>query len=338
MRFILLGGAKVPSTRTPIRGQGARVVTGEGQERKRGTMDDMSQTALAILNQPSADVPPHQPGAAPFELVDPTIPHLSVLDLGVTRGDGIFDAFSVSGGHGHSIDPHLRRFAASAAKLDLPAPDLAAWRAAIDAVITQLDELPEATVKVVMTRGIEGDPEARPTGWVYGWPAADHGAARTSGIRVVTLDRGYRHDAEQASPWLLLGAKSLSYAVNKAVMREAARRGADDVIFVSSDGFVLEGPSSSVLFRRDNTLWTPGTGIGILDGTTQGDLFAWASAQGMETGFQLLTPTELATADAIWLVSSGRHVAPVRALDGVARDIDSELTEKMNAWLLSRVS
>jgi 4-amino-4-deoxychorismate lyase len=298
----------------------------------------MSQTALAILNQPSADVPPHKAGAAPFELVDPSLPHLSVLDFGATRGDGIFDAFSVSGGHGHSVDAHLRRFAASAARLDLPEPDLPAWRAAIEAVIAELDELPEATIKVVMTRGIEGDPEARPTGWVYGWPAADHTVARTTGVSVVTLDRGYRHDAEQASPWLLLGAKTLSYAVNKAVMREAARRGADDVIFVSSDGFVLEGPTSSVLFRRGSTLWTPGTGIGILDGTTQGDLFGWASARGMETGFQLLTPAELATADAIWLVSSGRHVAPVRALDGVARAIDSELTDEMNAWLLSRVS
>jgi 4-amino-4-deoxychorismate lyase len=298
----------------------------------------MPTTALAILNQPSADVPPHRPGAAAFELVDPAAPQVSVLDLGITRGDGIFDAFSLSKGRTHSVDAHLRRFAASAAQLDLPTPDAVAWRSAIDAVAAEIRELPEATIKIVMTRGIEGDPDARPTGWVYGWPAPDHTAARTTGVSVVTLDRGYRHDAEQASPWLLLGAKSLSYAVNKAVMREAARRGADDVIFVSSDGFVLEGPSSSVLFRRGNTLWTPGTGIGILEGTTQGDLFAWAAQQGMETGFQLLTPAELATADAIWLVSSGRHVAPVKALDGTVRDVDRDLTDRMNAWLLSRVS
>ncbi len=53
------------------------------------------------------------------------------------------------------------------------------------------------------------------------------------------LDRGYRHDAERTSPWLLAGAKTLSYAVNRAMLREAARRGADDAIFVSSDGYVL---------------------------------------------------------------------------------------------------
>lgn len=296
----------------------------------------MSKTALALLNQPSADAPPHNTGAAPFRLVDPASDRLSVLDLAATRGDGIFEAFSVTAGAAHALEAHLTRFASSAAKLDLPAPDPDAWRAAIEAVIAELDDMPEASVKTVMTRGIEGDPEARPTGWVYGWPTADYTAARAHGIAVVTLDRGYRHDVETTSPWLLAGAKTLSYAVNRAVVREAARRGADDVIFVSSDGFVLEGPTASVLFRRGNTLLTPGTGLGILDGTTQGDLFTWARGLGMQTGFELLTPAELSASDAVWLVSSGRQAAPVRAIDGVARDIDRELTVQMNAHLLAR--
>jgi 4-amino-4-deoxychorismate lyase len=301
----------------------------------------MSKTALALLNQPSADVPAHNPGGPAFELVDPSLPQVSVRDLAATRGDGIFEALGVTGGRPHAIDAHLARFASSAAKLDLPTPDPAAWRAAIDAVIGALDDAvvnsgAEALIKLVMSRGIEGDPEARPTGWVYGWPSPDHTAVRRNGIAVITLDRGYRHDVETTSPWLLAGAKTLSYAVNRAVLREAARRGADDVIFVSSDGFVLEGPTSSVMFRRGNTLLTPGTGLGILEGTTQGDLFQWAITKGMQTGFELLTPAELAKADALWLVSSGRQAAAVRSLDGVEREIDRELTAEMNAYLLAR--
>jgi 4-amino-4-deoxychorismate lyase len=301
----------------------------------------MSKTALALLNQPSADVPPHNPGAPAFELVDPSLPHVSVLDLAATRGDGIFEALGVTSAKPHAIDAHLARFAKSAAKLDLPIPNPAVWRAAIDAIIEELDDdivngSSEALIKLVMSRGIEGDPEARPTGWVYGWQSPDHTPARTNGIAVITLDRGYRHDVETTSPWLLAGAKTLSYAVNRAVLREAARRGADDVIFVSSDGFVLEGPTSSVLFRRGNSLLTPGTGLGILDGTTQGDLFQWAATKGMQTGFELLTPADLAKADSLWLVSSGRQAAAVRSLDGVEREIDRELTAEMNAYLLTR--
>lgn len=296
----------------------------------------MSKTVLAILNQPSLDTPPHVVGDAVFTLVDPLRPHLSVLDFAATRGDGIFESLSVTAGHVHALEPHLRRFAGSARKLELPAPDLDAWRQAIEAVVAELDAVPEAVVKTVLTRGIEGDADARPTGWVYGWVSPDHRTARENGIAVVTLDRGYRHDIEQSAPWLLTGAKTLSYAVNRAVVREAARRGADDVIFVSSDGFVLEGPTSSVIFQRGDALLTPGTGLGILDGTTQGDLFEWARARGMQTGFELLTPAGLAEADAIWLVSSGRQAAPVRQIDGVDHAIDRELSDEMNAYLLAR--
>ena len=291
----------------------------------------MTTDVLALLNQPSADAAPHMAGAAPFALVDPHLPHLSVLDLGVTRGDGIFESISVGGGVPQALDHHLRRFTSSATKLDLPAPDLHVWRAAIAAVVAELDSDRDAWVKLVLTRGVEGN--GRPTGWVYAAYAGDFTAARTEGVRVVTLDRGYRHDVEVTSPWLLAGAKTLSYAVNRSVAREAARRGADDVIFVSSDGYVLEGPTSTVLYRRGDRLLSPGTGLGILDGTTQANVFRYAQELGMTTGFELLTPFELAASDDIWLVSSVRHLAPVRELDGESRRIDREFTAAANEWL-----
>ena len=291
----------------------------------------MPTDVLALLNQPSLDAAPHAPGAPAFALVDPRQPQLSVLDLGATRGDGIFESISIGHGQPQALEHHLRRFVSSAAKLDLPKPDLIAWRAAIDAVITALEPGAEAWVKTVLTRGVEGD--GRPTGWVYGAHSGDFSAARADGVRVVTLDRGYRHDVEQTSPWLLAGAKTLSYAVNRSVFREAHRRGADDVIFVSSDGYVLEGPTSTVLYRRGNALLSPGTGLGILDGTTQANVFRYAESRGMTTGFELLTPVELSTADSIWLVSSVRLLAPVRALDGVERQFDVEFSAAANAWL-----
>src|SRR5690606_24335172 len=149
----------------------------------------------------------------------------------------------------------------SAAALDLPAPDLDAYRAAIAAAIAELPLVPEAWAKAVLTRGVAGG--GRPTGWAHATPSGAVTEARPAGTRVVTLDRGLRHDVDQTSPWLLAGAKTLSYAINRAVQREALRRGADDAIFVSSDGVLLEGPTSSVVYRIDGVLITPGTGLGI---------------------------------------------------------------------------
>lgn len=291
----------------------------------------MNQPVLVILNRPSMDAPAHDPAAAPLRFADPAQAHVSVLDLGVTRGDGVFETISVGRGRPQALEHHLDRFARSAAALDLPAPDLPAWRAAVHAAIERLPTAEEAAVKAVLTRGVEGD--GRPTGWVLAAHAPDFTAAREHGIRVVMLDRGLRHDVERTSPWLLAGAKTLSYAINRAALREAARRGADDVIFVSSDGIVLEGPTSTVVYRRGDTLLTPGTGLGILDGTTQASLFRFAEGVGMPTGYEPATPADLRAADAIWLVSSSRHAAPVRELDGEPRPIDAELTRAMNDHL-----
>jgi len=291
----------------------------------------MSNHVLAILNRPSGDAPAHDPAAPAFRLADSAAPQLSVLDLGATRGDGIFETISVGYGRPQALEHHLTRFASSARALDLPAPDLDAWREAILAVISELDPADEAYVKTVMTRGIEGDD--KPTGWAYASHAADFSRARVEGVRVVLLDRGYRHDIEATAPWLLAGAKTLSYAVNRAVAREAARREADDVVFVSSDGILLEGPTSTLVFRRGDTLLTPGTGLGILDGTTQANVFRYAEAQGLSTGFELAGPDALLGADAAWLVSSVRLAAPIRAVDGTPLAVDAEFTAALNAHL-----
>lgn len=288
-------------------------------------------SVLAILNRPSLDAPAHDPGGAAFHFADPAAPQLSVLDLGATRGDGIFETISVGYGRPQALEHHLRRFAASARTLALPDPDLDAWRAAILAVIGELGATDEAFVKTVMTRGIEGDD--KPTGWAYASPSPDYSRVRVEGVRVVLLDRGYRHDIEATAPWLLAGAKTLSYAVNRAVAREAARREADDVVFVSSDGVLLEGPTSTLVFRRGDTLLTPGTGLGILDGTTQANVFRYAESQGLKTGFELAGPDALLGADAAWLVSSVRLAAPIRAVDGVELAIDREFTAALNSHL-----
>ncbi len=291
----------------------------------------MPTDILTMVNRPSTDAPARFPAEPPFWHVDAGEPQVSALDLAATRGDGIFETISVGDGHPQALDHHLSRFTKSAAMLDLPAPDLDAWRDVISATVTALDPAPEAWVKIVMTRGVEGG--STPTGWAYGAHSPDFTQDRTVGMRVALLDRGFRHDIEQTSPWLLAGAKTLSYAINRAAVREAVRRGADDVVFVSSDGIVLEGPTSTVVYRRGDSLLTPGTGLGILDGTTQANVFRYATSLGMSTAFELTTPDILRQADAVWLVSSVRLFAPIRAIDGIELPVAVDFTADVNAWL-----
>jgi len=270
-----------------------------------------------------------------LKVVDPASPHVSVFDLAATRGDGIFEVLGVIGGHPQAVTAHLRRLAVSAAMLDLPELDLDAIREAVVRVAAMAEQQPEFSVKIVVSRGVEGSGVA--TCWVVAFTSPDDFAAeRAEGVKVVLLDRGYPHDVAARAPWLLAGAKTLSYAVNKAVLREAARRGADDVVFTSSDGYVLEGPSANLIAKFGNRILTPAPAQGILRGTTQGAAFEYFADAGFATGEVLLRVGQLADADALWLTSSGRMLVPVRELDGRPVPVDHELTEAANAVLLAR--
>ncbi|QLD10962.1 aminodeoxychorismate lyase [Microbacterium oleivorans] len=267
-----------------------------------------------------------------FTAVDPAAPALTVGELSTQRGDGIFESIGVVDGHPQEVEAHLDRLAHSAELCDLPAPHIDQWREAVAIAAAECGP-GEGVVKLILSRGVEHGPT--PTAWATAASAADFTAVRRDGIRVVTLDRGYAIDAPARAPWLLLGAKTLSYAVNMAALREAHRRDADDAVFLSSDGFVLEAPTASLILRRGDTFVTPAPNGGILHGTTQLSLFDHLAARGFETGYETIPVDELRGADAAWLVSSVRLAAPVREIDGVAVDVDPEFTASLNDYLLS---
>lgn len=296
-------------------------------------------TRLAFLIDPIPFDDPRDDVADTIAPIDPDAPALSVGDLSANRGDGIFESIAVVDGHAQEVGPHLERLANSARLCDLPEPNPGQWRAAIERATAGLPSSGEWTIKLLMSRGVQhGGPDAPftgPTAWLTAARASDHTAVRENGLRVVTLDRGYDSGAAQRAPWLLLGAKTLSYAVNMAAVREARRRGADDTIFVTSDGYVLEAPTSTVVLRRGDTFLTPEPTGGILHGTTQLSLFDWLEENGYSTGYEHIPAAALADADAAWFVSSVRLATSLTHIDGRALPVDRGLTAAMNAYLLS---
>ncbi|KIC60030.1 aminodeoxychorismate lyase [Microbacterium hominis] len=287
---------------------------------------------FALMIDPADSGDSRNDFAATFTEVDPAAPALTVGELSTQRGDGIFESIGVVDGHAQEVEAHLSRLAHSAQLCDLPHPHLEQWRQAV-ALAAAACGAGEAVIKLILSRGIEHGPT--PTAWVTAAPAADFSAARTRGIRVVTLDRGYALDTPARAPWLLLGAKTLSYAVNMAALREAHRRGADDAIFTTSDAYVLEAPTASLILRRGTTFVTPAPNAGILHGTTQLSLFEHLEAQGFDTAYETIPVSELHTADAAWLVSSVRLAAPITAIDARELERDAALTASMNDYLLS---
>jgi 4-amino-4-deoxychorismate lyase len=249
-------------------------------------------------------------------IVPADTPILRADDLGAVRGDGVFETVHVRGGEPWLLDAHLDRMWRSAARLELPMPgraelvDLAAQACAAF-------RSPEGALRLVCTRGPEsGGP---PSVWATLIPINERALrGRRAGVAVRTLSLGFPVGARSAVPALLAGAKTLSYAVNMACLRWAAAEGADDVLWVSGDGYALEAPTATLVWLADGVLCTvPPASTGVLAGTTAAYLLAHAGELGWTAEERLIRPADLAAVQGVWLTSSARGPAEIRELDGV---------------------
>ena len=244
-------------------------------------------------------------------------PLLLADDLAAVRGDGCFETLLVVGGRAAKPERHLARLGRSAAALELTGPDEQEWLAGIGMATREWGAESEGVLRLVLSRGPErGCPE---TAYITVGPVGPQVLrARAEGVAVTVLIRGFASDVADSAPWLLLGSKTLSYATNMAAVRHAAANGFDDVVYVSSEGEVLEGPRSTVVIERAGELLSPPQEVGILEGTTLGAMTAVARQAGVTVRRERLLVADLLAADAVWLVSSVTLAARVRRIDGVA--------------------
>src|SRR5690606_31847622 len=263
-------------------------------------------------------------------IADPETPLIRADDLGLLRGDGVVETILVVNREPRELGPPLDRLPLSARLLQSPLPGRGEWATAVRAVIDHWpwDDEPELSLKLVCTRGVEGSDV--PTAFALGNPVgADTRRKRTEGVSAITLERGYAPDLMERAPWLLLSAKTLSYAINMAAMREAEARGADEAIFTATDGSVLEGPTSNVVLARGRTLIFTPPASAILRGTTQGALFRAAEKAGWETKLERFPVEDLFTSDGVWLASSVRLISHVHTIDGTAVKFDPQLHQEI---------
>ena len=264
-------------------------------------------------------------------LVPADQPVVTAFDTGLGRGDGVFESVAVVEGTTPHLADHLARLARSAALLELIDPGERAWRTLVDAVLGDWPADAEGVCRLFLTRGLgAGQP---PTALALLAPVtAEVLRQRSAGLSVISLGLGVPASFRAEAPWLLGGAKTLSYAVNMAAQRHAVRLGADDVVFTSLEGQVLEGPTSTVVWSTGGVLHTPPLDTGILAGTTAARLFARAAEAGRPTSVTAGTVADLHAADAVWLLSGVRGAATVHTLDGVPRG-DAGLSAGVRALL-----
>ena len=215
-------------------------------------------------------------------------------------GDGVFETVHLRESGPWLLDAHLDRLESSAALLGLPLPPRTAL---IDRIAAIGPVTGERALRIICTR----------ESWhvtVSDIPASAL-RERSEGVRALSAGAGF------APPWSLAAAKTLSYAPNLAARRWAQAQGADDMIWLTTDGYVLEAPTASVVWLTGDVLATvPPAEAAILPGTTAAALLARAPSVGLRPAERMTTIEELRAADAIWLASSLRGLAQLTDLDG----------------------
>lgn len=242
-------------------------------------------------------------------LVDPDQPVLRADDEALARGRAVFETLRVYGGVPFRLREHLERLTRSASSVGIPQPDV---RELERLVALALEEAgcADGVLRLYWTPG-PTDGSGAPVGMalVSALPEWIE-PARERGQRLASLEVPRRD-----TPWLLAGTKSTSYAVHIAAEQEAKRRGADDALFVDSDGVVLEGPVTNVWWRSGHTLFTPSLELGILAGETRAVLVELASEVGCSVDEGVFLLESLLAAEEVFTSSSVREVMPVVGVD-----------------------
>ncbi|MFR9799331.1 aminotransferase class IV [Streptomyces sp. MS06] len=237
-------------------------------------------------------------------LTDIDSARVSVLDHGLTVGDGIFETVKAQQGRPFALTRHLDRLTRSARGLGLPDPDLDEVRRACAAVL-EANPVPLGRLRITYTGG-------------HGPLGSDRGAhPATLIVAIGETTRRPDSTAVLTVPWTrnergaLTGLKTTSYAENVVALARAREAGASEALFGNTAGNLCEGTGSNVFVVLDGEIHTPPLASGCLAGITRALVAEWTGARETDLPLEVL-----ARADEIFLTSTLRDVQAVHRADG----------------------
>jgi branched-chain amino acid aminotransferase len=250
-------------------------------------------------------------------------PHLSAFDRGFQLGDGVFETLRARGGRTAELDAHLARLERSATGLGIALPE--GTGPAVTAAIAELLAAEglagpdgDAAIRITVSRGVftgrgllPPAGQVRPTIVVQAWPVLPPPPGHLAqGLHLVPS--AVRRDP--SSP--LAALKTTSRADYVFARLEARAAGADDALFLTTDGRLSEATTANIFLVSGTELATPSLDCAILPGTTRDWILGWAGRSGLQAIEAHLAPADLAAADEAFLSSSVAGILPVTRFAG----------------------
>lgn len=242
---------------------------------------------------------------------------VSALDAGFLLGDGLFESLRADDGAAYLLDRHLARLHAAARDLEfaeMPSPATVAEQVGRT---LECAALQDAYLRITVTRGQSAaaltPPRGAPTVVIAALPAPprpDVAAGMAARLIGPPAERGPK-------------AKSTSRQPAVLARRKVERAGADEGIYVSKRGRVLEGTSSNVFTVREGCLITP-PAEDCLPGITRGRLIELAREDGLDVREAPLTVEELLGAEQALATNAVQGLRAIRSIDGHPVGVDAK--------------
>ncbi len=238
--------------------------------------------------------------------VHPNEATLSINDTAVLRSYSVFESLRTYDRRPFHPDDHLTRLFHSAELIDMDIPFSREDIAGIVHEIIERNAYRHATIRILITGGESEDgvlPSGKPVLAILITPLGERDMQRFArGYKLITTS------LQRVSP----EAKTTNYVAAVRALKEAARHGADDALFVNEQGHVLEATRSNFFIFRGDTLVT--ARMGVLIGITRNVVLELARGRFPIEERPILF-AELAEAEEAFVTSSSKEIVPVVQID-----------------------
>lgn len=259
---------------------------------------------------------------------------ISVFDHGLLYGDGVFEGIRSYNSRVFKLDEHLERIydSAKSIMLQIPIPIETMKETVLETL--RRNNLTEAYIRLVVTRGIGDlglDPDKCPkpsiiiiADKIVLYPQKFY----EEGLEIVTVSVR-RNYAEAINPRI----KSLNYLNNILAKIEGKQSGAEEVLMLNAEGYVVECSGDNIFWVKNEVLVTPPVHIGILEGVTRNSVIDLARDAGMQVEERVFTRHDLYIADECFLTGTAAEVIPVVKIDrrAIGDGQPGKVTEKLIA-------
>ncbi|HBZ11199.1 MAG TPA: 4-amino-4-deoxychorismate lyase [Bacillus bacterium] len=238
---------------------------------------------------------------------------ISPFDHGYLYGMGVFETFRTYRGIPFLLDEHLERLNAGLEEMRIKRAFERAEVMPVIKKISELNRLPNSYIRMNVSSGpgqigLQVDPYLEPTVILFQKELPPLKPLREKEAVVLTIRRN--------TPETKRRLKSHHFFNNIAAKRELGTDPGKEGIFLTADGYLAEGVTSSLFWVKNEKLYTPMIETGILDGITRQFILRLAGQLGIPVEEGMYREQKLAEAEEIFFTNSIQEIVPVNVFEG----------------------